>query len=142
MGESIRIPWTSALVALGFQILALMGVGRAAGTPEVIRPWLYGADGIVWAALTWRSAAMRIRVSSEGIRSHGVWRTRFVPWDDLVLVETQIDWSSRSALWEYPTAILFNGRRVRLTGVYGLRAEGESRMDRIVGRLNELCDES
>lgn len=139
--ETIRVPWTSALTVLGVQILALVGLGGADGAPRTITPWLNGAVAVAWAWLTWRACAMRIRVSPDGIRSHGVWRTRFVPWEDLVVVRSEIA-RSRSGLWEYPMAILFDGSRVALTGVYGLRSEHESRVDRIARRLNTLCDQA
>jgi hypothetical protein len=140
MHESIRIVWASALVAVGIQLLALGGVGGAEGAPAAVRPWLYGGIGLAWAWLSWRAVAMRIRVSPEGIRSHGFWTTRFVAWEDLVEVESEID-LLRGPLWECPTAILFDGSRVPLTGVHGLRSEGTSRVDRIAERLNALCDE-
>lgn len=38
-------------------------------------------------------------------------------------------------------AILFDGSVVNLTGVYGLRSEGESRVDRIAKDLNRMCGE-
>ncbi|MGW3494744.1 hypothetical protein [Streptomyces sp. NPDC001020] len=106
-------------MALVVQLLALLGLGGTEGAPSAIRPWLYGAVAVAWASLTWRAVAKRIRVSSEGIHSYGLWRTRFVPWDDVVTVETEI--ASARSLLEYPTAILLNGSRVRLDGVYGLR---------------------
>ncbi|MEU6320370.1 PH domain-containing protein [Streptomyces sp. NPDC047009] len=138
MQETIRIPWTSALAALSFQPLALTGLGGVVGSPGVIRPWLYGALAVAWASLTWRAVAMRVRVSPEGIRSHGLWRTRFVPWDDLVVVQS----FPGPGLLECPMAILFDGSLVELTGVYGLRSEDESRVDRIAERLNALCDQA
>ncbi|MEU6652089.1 PH domain-containing protein [Streptomyces sp. NPDC046900] len=93
---------------------------------------------MAWASLTWRAVAMRVRVSPEGIRSHGLWRTRFVPWDDLVVVQS----FPGPGLLECPMAILFDGSLVELTGVYGLRSEDESRVDRIAERLNALCDQA
>ncbi|MFE2432708.1 PH domain-containing protein [Streptomyces sp. NPDC059373] len=126
----------------GIQLLALGGIGGAEGAPRALRPWLYGGIGLAWAWLSWRAVTMRIRVSPEGIRSRGFWRTRFVAWEDLVEVESEVDLSRRGPLWEHPTAILFDGSRVPLTGVYGLRSEGTSRVDRIAERLNLLCDEA
>lgn len=142
MHESIRVWWTSALATLGVQMMTLCALGGAEGSPGAVRPWLYGLLGPAWAWLTWRATAMRIRVSPEGIRSHGVWRTRFVAWEDLVQVDGELDYLITRSPLECPTAVLFNGSRVPLTGVYGLRREGTSRVDRIAERLNALCDEA
>jgi hypothetical protein len=142
MHESIRTFWAIVFATLGVQILAMGCGGGAEGAPGAVRPWLYGAIWLGWAWLTWRALTMRIRVSPEGIRCRGFWRTRFVAWDDLVEVVSKTDLGPRAQLWEYPSAILFNRHSVRLIGVYGWRREGISQIDRIAERLNALCDES
>lgn len=124
---------------LCFQLLALIGVGGIQGLPGVIRPWPYGALAAGWASLTWRTATARLQVSPEGIHSHGTWRTRFVSWDDLVWVRA---FQAIGPLWEFPLAILSDGSRVPLTGVYGLRSENESRVDRIAEQLTILADQA
>uniref|UniRef100_A0AAU3HXP0 PH domain-containing protein n=1 Tax=Streptomyces sp. NBC_01393 TaxID=2903851 RepID=A0AAU3HXP0_9ACTN len=137
MRETIRIPWVAAVLTLAFQIPILIGLGVVDYAPGAIRPWLYGAGVAGWALLTWRTATARLQVSPEGIRSHGTWRTRFVPWEDLVWVSVL----TSGSLWEFPVAFLSDGRDVPLTGVYGLRSDGESRVDRIAERLNTLSDQ-
>lgn len=120
-------------------MLALIGLGGIQGSPGVIRPWLYGALAAGWASLTWRTATARIQVSPEGIHSHGTWRTRFVSWDDLVWVRVV---RATGVLWEFPVAILSDGSHVPLTGVYGLRSESESRVDRIAEQLTMLANQA
>ncbi|MGW7611293.1 PH domain-containing protein [Streptomyces sp. NPDC054766] len=138
MRETIRIPWLAAVQALVLQLPMLVGIGGFEYAPGVIRPWLDGALMAGTALLTWRTAAARLQVSPEGIRSHGTWRTRFVPWEDLVWVSVV----PSGDLWEFPVAILSDGREVPLTGVYGLRSDVESRVDRIAERLIMLSDQA
>ncbi|WP_328451592.1 PH domain-containing protein [Streptomyces sp. NBC_00386] len=82
----------------------------------------------------------RLQLCPEGIHSHGTWRTRFVPWEDLVWVNAVR--AGRGGLWEYAVADLSDGSHVRLAGVYGLSSEGESRVERIAERLLMLSDQA
>ncbi|OIJ65292.1 hypothetical protein WN71_023695 [Streptomyces mangrovisoli] len=116
----------------------LLALGCTEAAPDAARPFLFGAWAVVWAWLTWRACTMRIRLSPDGIHSHGLWRTRFVAWDDLLMVVADHDLPMVGLLWECPTALLADGDRVVLNGVYGLVSEDTSRVDRITARLNTL----
>ncbi|MER6417862.1 hypothetical protein [Streptomyces sp. NPDC001137] len=142
MDRTIRNPWTNGLSCVGILMLGAVVLSLVTEAPESVQPFLLPAPAVAVTWLAWRALSSRLRVSSEGIRSRGLWRTRFVAWDDMVVVESRIDWSTRGALWELPVAILLDGSVVSLTGVYGLRSEGESRVDRIAKELNRMCDES
>ncbi|MFI7400737.1 PH domain-containing protein [Streptomyces sp. NPDC049541] len=142
MDRTIRNPWTNGLSCAGVLMLGAVVLGLVTEAPEPMQPFLFPAPAVAATWLAWRALSSRLRVSPDGIRSRGLWRTRFVAWDDMVVVESGIDWSTNGALWECPVAILFDGSVVSLTGVYGLRSEGESRVDRIAKDLNRMCDES
>ncbi|MGW3117713.1 PH domain-containing protein [Streptomyces sp. NPDC001107] len=141
MDRTIRNPWTNGLRCAGILLLGAVLLGLVTEAPEPVQPWLYPAPAVAVTWLAWRALSSRLRVSPDGIRSRGLWRTRFVAWDDLVVVESRIDWWTNGALWECPVAILLDGSVVSLTGVYGLRSEGESGVDRIARDLNRMCDE-
>lgn len=127
------------LSVLALQVAALATLGALQHLPGVNSPWGGGACALAWASFTWRTAVARLEISPEGIRSHGTWRTRFVPWDDLEWVSVS---PALSTLFELPVAMLVDGSRVPLTGAYGLRSDVESRVERIARRLNTLADQA
>ena len=141
MDTTIRNPWTNGLRCAGLLMLGAVVLSLVTEAPEPEGPLLFPAPAVAVTWLAWRALSSRLRVSHDGIRSRGLWRTRFVAWDDLVVVESGIDWWTNGALWECPVAILFDGSVVSLTGVHGLRSGGESRVDRIAKDLNRMCDE-
>ena len=141
METTIRNPWTNGVRFVAVLMVGGVVLGLVGETPKAAQPLLYPAPAVAVTWLAWRALSSRLRVSQDGIRSRGLWRTRFVAWDDLVVVESRIDWWMSGPLWECPVAILFDGSVVSLTGVHGLRSEGESRVDRIAKDLNRMCDE-
>ncbi|RPF31337.1 PH domain-containing protein [Streptomyces sp. TLI_185] len=141
MDATIRNPWTNGLRCAGLLMLGAVVLSLVTEAPEPFGLFLCPVPAVAVTWLAWRALSSRLRVSRDGIRSRGLGRTRFVAWDDLVVVESGIDWWTNGALWECPVAILFDGSVVTLTGVHGLRSEGESRVDRIAKDLNRMCDE-
>ncbi|MDX3853126.1 hypothetical protein [Streptomyces sp. AK02-01A] len=127
----MRIWWTWGLNVLLVQMgVALVIGGLAEWRPSFLNV-LYWVSGVAWVVLTWRGLARRLRVTTSGVRSHGLWRTRLVRWDDVALFV-----SSADPRWESPAAELFNGRLVILDGIRGLCSDEESPVDKIVIRLN------
>jgi hypothetical protein len=141
MDATIRNPWSNGVRCAGILMFGAVVLGLAVEAPEPAGPLLFPVPAVAVTWLARRALSSRLRVSHDGIRSRGLWRTRFVAWDDLVVVESRIDRGTKAALWEYPVATLFDGSVVSLRGVYGLRSDGESRVDRIAKDLNRMCDE-
>ncbi|MFF3753240.1 PH domain-containing protein [Streptomyces sp. NPDC002018] len=135
MRYSIRIWWTWGLHVLLVQVGVALGGGALVEWRPPFLHVLYWVFGATWVVLTWRVLARRLRVTSSGVRSHGLWRTRHVPWDDVVLFMSDGD-----PRWESPAAELLDGRLVILDGVRGLCSDEDSPVDKIVSRLNAELD--
>jgi len=138
MDATIRNPWANVARCVAVLAVGAVVLGLVTQAPAPAAIWLFPAPAVAVTWLAWRALSSRLRVSHDGIRSRGLWGTRFVAWADLLVVDCRID---VNILWEHPAAILFDGSVVNLTGVYGLRSEGESRVDRIARDLNRMCDE-
>ncbi|WP_328676919.1 hypothetical protein OG905_23940 [Streptomyces sp. NBC_00322] len=138
MRQTIRIWWTWALYVLVIQMFAFPAVEAVQDSPSFLHPWLYPLLACVWLLLTWRTLARRLCVTPEGVRSHCVWRSQFVSWDEVVEFETL----PTGGMYEFPAAILLTRRLVIFKGVFGLCSDVESPVDKVVKHLNERCDEA
>lgn len=143
MRETIRSWGTIAAATLFVQALNALALGGAENAARPLQPWLYGLVAAFWAVTTGRALAMRLDIDPQGVRSHGLWRTRHVAWHDVVLFQPALPPSARIPLWDHPSAIRFHGPPVPLTAVSGLLLrDGRSSTSRLCTHLNALCDQA
>ena len=96
---ALLIAALTALAPVALLVAAVIGSRQSAWTVALVigGGFLYLAGSGAVLALAWRSTSMAMVVTTTGIEVRGYWIRRWIPWDQIAMIESSTHWYWRRA---------------------------------------------